>query len=115
MDRLVRAFPLLPGQREALGAFTEEMRRRGGETAQFYDRYGIVRESWHLQHTSYGDLIICCTDIANLKPAAAAYAAADGAFESWFKGQVWELCGIDPNQQPLGPECHTVFDWPAAS
>ena len=112
MDRVVRAFPLLPGKREAFHVFTDEMRRRSAEVAQFYDGYGIVRESWHLQQTPAGDLIICCTDIKDLKPAAAAYAAAHGPFETWFKRQVLDLCGIDANVQPLGPECRTVFVWP---
>jgi len=112
MDRLVRAFPLLPGKREAFHAFTEEVRRRSLETAQFYNCYGIVRESWHLQQTAAGDLIICCTDIEELRPAASAYAAAQGPFDTWFKQQVLDLCGIDANTQPLGPECRTVFDWP---
>jgi hypothetical protein len=115
MDRLVRAFPLLAGKREAFQAFTEEVRRRSVEAAQFYNGYGILRESWHLQETAAGDLIICCTDIAELKPAAAAYAAAQGPFDTWFKGQVMEICGIDANKEPMGPECRTVFDWPASS
>jgi hypothetical protein len=112
MDRLVRAFPLLPGKREAFQAFTEEVRRRSVETNAFYSAYGIVRESWHLQQTPNGDLIICCTDIGDLKTAAPAYAAAHGSFDAWFKQQVQELCGVDPNTQPLGPECTTLFDWP---
>jgi hypothetical protein len=115
MDRLVRAFPLLAGKREAFQAFTEEVRRRSVEAAQFYNGYGILRESWHLQETAAGDLIICCTDIAELKPAAAAYAAAQGPVDTWFKGQVLEICGIDANKEPMGPECRTVFDWPASS
>lgn len=115
MDRLVRAFPLLPGKRQAFEAFTDEVRRRKAEAAQFYNGYGIVRESWHLQHTTAGDLIICCTDIEDLKPAAAAYAAAQGPFDAWFKQQVLELCGIDANTQPMGPECRTVFDWPTSA
>jgi hypothetical protein len=112
MERLVRAFPLLKGKRAAFQAFTEEVGLRSAEVAQFYSDYGIVRESWHLQETPAGDLIICCTDIKDLKPAASAYAGARGSFETWFKGRVLEICGIDPNEKPLGPECHTVFDWP---
>lgn len=115
MDRLVRAFPLLPGKREAFQVFTEEVRRRKADTARFYNSYGIVRESWHLQETAAGDLIICCTDIVELPKAASAYAAAQGAYDTWFKQQVLELCGIDANTQPMGPECHTLFDWPASS
>jgi len=115
MERLVRAFPLLPGKREAFRAFTEEVRRREADVAQFYNGYGIVRESWHLQESPAGDLIICCTDIKDLEPAAAAYAEARGSFDTWFKQQVLALCGIDANTQPLGPECRTVFDWPTSA
>jgi len=112
MDRLVRAFPLLEGKRDAFHAFTDEMHRRSAEVAQFYEAYGIVRESWHLQQAPAGDLIICCTEIQDAEPAGASYAAARGPFEAWFKQQVLSLCGIDANVQPLGPECRTVFVWP---
>jgi hypothetical protein len=115
MDRLVRAFPLLPGKREAFHAFTEEVRRRRAETDQFYGSYGIVRETWHLQATPAGDLIICCTDVGDLQTAAPAYAAASGPFDTWFKGQVLELCGIDANRQPMGPPCEAVFAWPPSA
>jgi folate-dependent tRNA-U54 methylase TrmFO/GidA len=115
MDRLVRAFPLLPGKRQAFHAFAEEVCRRSAEAAQFYNGYGIVRESWHLQTTPAGDLIICCTDIKDLKPAAAAYASARGSFDTWFKQQVLDLCGIDANTQPMGPESRTLFDWPTSA
>jgi hypothetical protein len=74
-----------------------------------------VRESWHLQETTAGDLVVCCTDIGDAKTAAPAYAAAEGQFEAWFKGQVLELCGIDANRQPLGPDTRMVFDWPGPS
>ncbi len=115
MDRLVRAFPLLPGQRPAFEAFAEAMRQRREEVAAFYRGYGIVRESWHLQESPAGDIVICCTDIEDLHPAARAYGAATGTFDTWFKAHVRTLCGIDPDQQPLGPPCQTVFDWPPAA
>lgn len=54
MHRLVRAFPLLPGKREA---------------------------------------------------------ESHAPFETWFKGRVLELCGVDPNRQPEGPPAKPLFDW----
>ena len=114
MDRLVRAFPLLEGKRDAFRAFTHEMSRRRAEADVFYRSFGIVRESWHLQETAGGELIICCTDIEDVRTGSA-YAASQGQFETWFKGRVLDICGIDPNIQPLGPECRTVFEWPASS
>lgn len=110
MDRLVRAFPLLPGKRPAFDAFVAEVRRREPETAQFYASYGIVRETWHVQQSVVGDIIICCTDLESVQPAAAQYAASRAPYEAWFKRQVLDICGVDANTQPLGPECHMVFD-----
>ena len=49
MNRLVRAFPLLPGKREAFDAFVAEVRYRRDEVNAFYKTYGIIRESWHGQ------------------------------------------------------------------
>lgn len=109
MDRLVRAFPLLPGKREAFDVFVAEVRRRE-DTKRFYASYGIVRETWHVQQSVVGDIIICCTDIENLQPAAAEYAASRAPYEAWFKKQVLEICGIDADTKPLGPECTMVFD-----
>jgi hypothetical protein len=110
LDRLVRAFPLLPGKRAAFDSFVAEVKRRRDETAQFYASYGIARETWHVQQSVVGDIIICCTDIEKLQPAAAKYAASRAPYEAWFKKQVLEICGVDANTQPLGPECTMVFD-----
>jgi hypothetical protein len=111
MARVVRAFPLLPGKRADLQSFAAALSARQPETDHFYRSYGVTRESAHLQATPTGDLLIVCTDVADPEPAAKAYAAETAAFDVWFKGQVLALSGIDPNQQPLGPECSCVFDW----
>jgi len=111
MHRLVRAFPLLPGKREAFDAFVAEVRYRRTEVSTFYKTYGIVRESWHLQSTPAGDMVICCTDLQDLAAAAHDYAESHAPFETWFKGRVLELCGVDPNRQPEGPSAKPLFDW----
>jgi hypothetical protein len=111
MARVVRAFPLLPGKGEVLRAFLAELTARQSETGQFYRGYGVTRESAHLQTTPHGDLLIVCTDLQDTQSAAAAYAAETEPFHAWFKAKVFEVSGIDPNKQPLGPECSCVFDW----
>src|SRR5262249_53923407 len=111
MDRVVRAFPLLPGKREAFANFIAELKARQPETDAFYKGYGVVRESAHLQSTPHGDLVIVCTDLGNMTEAAASYAAATATFQTWFKSRILEFSGIDPNKQPLGPECSCVLDW----
>ena len=114
MNRVVRAFPLLPGKREAFERFVSELTARRTERDQFYRAYGVARESAHLQSTPQGDLLIVCTDVAgDPQSLAESYGAETAPFHAWFKGKVLELSGIDPNSQPLGPECRCVFDWPS--
>ena len=115
MDHIVRAFPLLPGKRSEFQAFAKELRDRGTEASRFYSDHGVVRETWHLQETPAGDLVIVCTDIGNATDGGARYAAATAPFEAWFKSRVLELTGIDPNTKPLGPDCVAAFEWPPAS
>ena len=115
MDRLARAFPVIPGKISAVRSFANEVRRRSADADAFYTRYGIARETWHLQERAGGVLVICCTDIKHADPAAAAYAAATAPFETWFKRQVLEVCGIDPEKEPKGPPSELILEWPAAS
>jgi hypothetical protein len=111
MGRVVRAFPLLPGKRDAFDSFIAELKARHDETNVFYRGYGVVRESAHLQSTPQGDLVIVCTDLDDVQSAASSYKAATEPFDAWFKAKVLEMSGIDPNERPLGPDCRCVFDW----
>jgi hypothetical protein len=112
MARLLRAFPLLPGKREAFETFVAELKARHAETDAFYQGHGVVRETAHLQSTPHGDLVIVCTDLGDdVQQAATSYAEATAPFQAWFKAKVLEFSGIDPNTQPLGPECSCVLDW----
>jgi hypothetical protein len=112
MARLLRAFPLLSGKREAFETFIAELKARHAETDAFYRGYGVVRETAHLQSTPHGDLVIVCTDLGdNVQQAASSYAAATAPFHAWFKAKVLECSGIDPGAQPLGPECSCLLDW----
>jgi len=113
MDRLIRAFPLLAGKREAFQAFVGEIRTRHEEASRFYTSYGIVRESWHLQETPAGDLIICCTDLGDAQAAIPQYAQSQTPFEIWFKRRVLDLSGVDANRQPEGPTAQPIYDWPS--
>ncbi len=48
---------------------------------------------------------------ASVETAAAAYAHADSAFDTWFMSKVRELSAVDPNKQPPGLEGRQVFEW----
>ena len=115
MERVIRAFPILPGKEdEARDAAREMAGERADGMADFYRRFGVVSESWHEQQTPAGTWFIVVTDIGD-KPAEAAgreYAASQHEFDAWFRGRVKEITGVDPQTAPLGPPTTCVFSWP---
>lgn len=116
MRVLVRAFPVLPGQEGHVRELAEEVHgERRFQADEFYRRLGIIRETWHLQQTEAGPMVIVCTEVADLDEAARAYAASQHPFDAWLKAQVRKISGIDPNQQPAGPWTEQVFEWSEAA
>ncbi|HEY8241831.1 MAG TPA: hypothetical protein VII68_00100 [Casimicrobiaceae bacterium] len=84
---------------------------RAADAGRFYRRYGVERESWHLQFTDHGPWVIAVTELADPTEAAPRFADATEAFHLWFKSQVEILTGVDPNIAPLGPPTKEVFVW----
>jgi hypothetical protein len=112
MALIVRAFPVLPGKAEDVRKLAAEMAdSRRQEAAEFYKSFGVIRESWHFQEDPPGPMVISVTEIEGEPDASAqAYAESVRPFDCWFKEQVYNLSGIDPNSQPLGPPSEVIFD-----
>ena len=112
MPLVVRAFPVLQGKEEDIRKLAAEMAgSRRQEAAEFYKSFGVVRESWHYQETPHGPMVIGVTELDDDPSAKAqAYAESIRPFDSWFKDQVRNLTGVDPNVQPLGPPSEVIFD-----
>jgi hypothetical protein len=108
---VVRSTPLRQPIGELLEFVATLRGPRRAETAAFFRRYGVRHESWHLQDTEHGLLVLVVTEIDAPVEAAEAYAASTAAFEVWFKATVLDLSGSDPNTQPLGPATLEVFSW----
>jgi hypothetical protein len=50
MERLVPAFPVLPGKAAEMRPFARDLQRtRADQAAEFHARLGIVHESWYAQ------------------------------------------------------------------
>ncbi|HEV8580912.1 MAG TPA: hypothetical protein VGX68_17740 [Thermoanaerobaculia bacterium] len=113
MALIVRAFPVLPGKESELRRFAAEMAGdRRSEAAAFYRSFGVIRESWHLQHTEHGAWIIGVTELTeDLETKAQAYATSQRPFDRWFKDQVEKISGINQDIEPLGPPTETLFAW----
>jgi len=112
MPLIVRAFPVLRGKEEDIRKFAAEMTGpRRQEAEEFYRSFGVARESWHYQETPHGPMVISVTDVdGDLSVKAQAYVDSVRPFDLWFKEQVLNLTGIDPNTQPLGPPSEVIFD-----
>lgn len=113
MSYVVRAFPLLPGKEDTFRRFAQELRvTKARETRDFFARYGVRHESWHLQTTPNGQWVIVVTDISQrpVDEVASDYASSAADFDVWFKSQVKEISGIDPDEQPLGPPTECAFE-----
>jgi hypothetical protein len=111
MSLVVRAYPVLPGMKDRVLEFGRELMNRRGDTDGFYRAYGVRRETWHLQDTPAGTLLIVASEVGDPTEAAKTYASARQDFHAYFKSRVLELSGVDPNREPLGPPCECVFDW----
>jgi hypothetical protein len=114
MPLIVRAFPVLQGKEEDIRNLAAEMAGpRREEALEFYRHFGVVRESWHYQETPNGPMVIGVTEVEEPEAKAAKareYAESNRPFDRWFKDQVRNLTGIDPDAQPLGPPSEVIFD-----
>ena len=56
-------------------------------------------------------MVIGVTEVdGDVSAIAQEYAASNRSFDRWFKDQVKNLSGIDPDVQPLGPPSEVIFD-----
>ena len=87
-------FPLLPGKRHALAQFVSEL---NGEHCAAHDRSHsmVSRESWFMQPTPQGDLVIVYLESPDPTEVFAELAVSRNAFEVWFRAQVLDLTGMD--------------------
>jgi hypothetical protein len=112
MELLVRAFHIPESRIEEFRSFSEELlRRRRRDTDSLFRRFGVASESWHVQRTAGGAIVILTTWVDDLERAPRALAASRDPFHVWFKQQLLRLTGTDPNREPLGPSKQVVFEW----
>jgi hypothetical protein len=109
---VVRAYPVL--SRDALVDFANQLQeRRNRETANFYDGFQVLRETWHVQHTARGPIAIAVAALGNPEDTGKEFADSKDDFAVWFKQKVQEVTGVDPNVTPLGPPSEQVFEFRA--
>ena len=105
------AFPILPGKTEEARRFAQEaMGPRGDEAAASFRRLGVTRETWHVQTTPMGDMVIVVMEAADPAAAFKQWAASNDPYDKWFKQQAGVMTGLDFNTPiPTLPE--QIFEW----
>src|ERR687883_818367 len=104
MDQVCFALPVLAGKTEAAHAFFGELEgeRKNAFTAS-EQRIKITKESWHLQQTPQGDLLIAYIESPDFANALKSFSGSRDEFDEWFKQRLAEVTGIDLNYPPPGP------------
>ena len=99
MKTFCAAFPLLPGKTEAGKEFAKAcMGPRRAEFAEALKKEGITKESWFLQKTPQGDMVIVHFEAEDVEEAFETEAASKDPFMVWFKQQVKSVTGVDLEQ-----------------
>ena len=98
-------FPLLPRKNLAMAQFLHELTEKHRYS---HDRshHMVLRESWFLQATLRGDLVIVYLEAPDPMEVFAELSVSKGEFEVWFRSQVLDLTGMDLTMLP--PFCLPV-------
>ena len=106
-------FPILEGKDDAARAFAAEtIGARKSDFAALQARSNITRETWALQETPMGSLMVVWFE-GDVEKAFSDLAADDSEFATWFRGQVKDLTGVDLGAPPEGPMPALLVDWRA--
>jgi len=99
MKTFCAAFPLLPGKTEAGKEFAKAcMGPRRAEFAEAIKAHGVTKESWFLQKTPQGDMIIVHFEADDVEKVFAYLAKSKAPFDVWFKQQVKSVTGFNLEQ-----------------
>src|ERR671932_196860 len=104
MDQVCFALPVLAGKTEAAHSFFGELetQRKSAFTAS-EQRINITKESWHLQQTPQGDLLLAYIESPDFASALESFSQSQDEFDKWFKQRIAEVTGVDLNNPPPGP------------
>jgi len=106
------AFPVLPGKEDQARAFAAEI--GGARRAEFGDAQasiGITRETWTLQETPEGWLVLIWIEAADVEKAFEGFATATDDVSVWQRAQILEVSGMDMSEPDDDPPPEVILDW----
>lgn len=107
------AAPVLPGMEEAWRRFLQEVAESRTEYGRLRDRLGLLWESVWLVPSARGYATVAYLEFdGDLDGFARRLAAADEAFDLWFKEGVSGCHGrIEPAEFSPGSALYPIFSW----
>lgn len=102
-------FPVLPGKSDALIAFANKL---VGERKDEYNeaQASVLRESWFLQQTPMGDMVVVHFEAPDPAAVFAGLATSAEPFDVWFREQVMDTTGVDL-ANPGGSLPTQILNW----
>jgi hypothetical protein len=110
------AIPVLPGKTEAARAFLEELEGpRKEDYARADVEIGVAQETWFLQNTPEGDLLLLYMEGEDLARTFGLFVESKDELFVWFKERLLEITGQDWNSPPPGPVSELLSHYEAAA
>ena len=104
-------FPIQAGKEAAARAFAAEvLGARNADFKALQARANITRETWTMQETPMGNLMVVWFE-GDVEKAFQDLAVDNSEFVTWFRGQVKDVTGFDLAAPPEGPLPEVVVDW----
>jgi hypothetical protein len=106
-------FPIQAGKEEDARAFAAET--FGARRADFeahLARAGVTRETWTLQETPMGSLMVVWFE-GDVEKAFADLATDNSEYMTWFRARVLDVTGVDLGAAPEGPPPAVLIDYRA--
>jgi hypothetical protein len=106
-------FPIQAGKEDAARAFAAEtFGPRRADFAAHLARAGVTRETWSLQETPMGSLMVVWFE-GDVEKAFADLATDDSDYGTWFRAQVLAVTGVDMAAPSDGPPPSVLIDYQA--
>ena len=104
MDQACFALHVLEDNTEDARSFFEGLEtQRKSDYAASEQRINISKESWYLQHTARGDMLLAYIENPDFANALGIFSQSQDEFDQWFKRRIADLTGVDLNDPPPGP------------
>lgn len=111
MPILAMAVPVPPGKVTTLEQHIAEAMKRE-DIDDTLTGFGIRHESWHIQESPEGPLLIMVFDAEDPLAMLESFSRSQKDLPVWQRAFLKKALGIDLSEPPPGPPSRSIFNWP---